>query len=85
MDKAIDKYGVNMEMVINSAIECAFNDPREPEFKDVELGGGAPHCFFNLPVKRGEWVVGSRKAKDPETRKWVEISKWGSLSDVYNP
>ncbi|KAL6922597.1 hypothetical protein FSST1_006623 [Fusarium sambucinum] len=85
MDKAIDKYGVNMEMVINSAVECAFNDPREPEYKDVQLSGGTPHCFFNLPVKRGKWDVGNRRAKDPETRKWVVMSKWASLDDIYKP
>ncbi|KAM0316054.1 hypothetical protein ACHAPQ_011439 [Fusarium lateritium] len=85
MDKAIDKYGVDMTMVIDSAIQCACNNPREPDFKSVEVGGGIPHCFFNLPVKRGKWILGNRIARDPDTREKFKMSKWESLDEVYKP
>ncbi|PTD10356.1 hypothetical protein FCULG_00008989 [Fusarium culmorum] len=85
MNKATDKYGVDMKMVIDSAIECAFNDPKEPDFKSVEVGGGVPHCFFNLPVKRGKWVLGNRVARHPETHEKFKMSKWESLDEVYKP
>ncbi|KAI9152332.1 hypothetical protein HJFPF1_09562 [Paramyrothecium foliicola] len=85
MDKAVGKYGVDMEVVINSAIDCAFNDPREPDFNSIELGGNVPRCFFNLPVKRGKWNLGSRRAQHPETHEWFYMSKWKSLDGVYTP
>ncbi|KAJ4078215.1 hypothetical protein NW760_015281 [Fusarium oxysporum] len=85
MNKATDKYGVDMKMVIDSAIECAFNDPHEPDFKSIEVGGGVPYCFFNLPVKRGKWVLGNRVARHPETHEKFKMSKWESLDEVYKP
>lgn len=85
MDKATDKYGVDMKAVIDSAIECAFNNPGEPDVASVEVGGGVPHCFFNLPVKRGKWVVGTRTAKHPVTRENVRMGIWDPLDTVYHP
>ncbi|KAF7555604.1 hypothetical protein G7Z17_g2032 [Cylindrodendrum hubeiense] len=85
IDKALDKYGVDLVAVIGNAVECAFNSPGEADLGALTMDGNLPHCFFGINVKRGEWAMGGHRAVSGRTGEWTNIAYWEKSEDVYKP
>jgi hypothetical protein len=83
VDKLADKYRIDFKEVFTNAVECATNNPGDPDIANMPQDGKLPHCYFRLHVKRGTFQLGGHHGKDRDGNR-SQIGYWES-KDIYDP